>query len=228
MDRNRVLEKIQKALNLANNAGATPGEAAAALRSAQRLMEKYEVSPGELGLFEYGFETVNTSTQCTVNSKAAPPHINAVASLIGDAFGLKVFYRKRIAKTDINWTVEYYGRKDKVVMAGYTHPVLMRAIERAWQKFLSERPHLKKERGARYSFFLGFCHAVSEQVTALVVTDEDEQAIAELMKKEGITVRVLTEKEKEEIKKRKPEVSGRIARAGIAAAEDFRLHRPVA
>lgn len=223
MDRNRVLEKIQKALNLANDKGATPGEAAAALRSAQRMMEKFDVKEAELGIVGYGFETVHTTIQCKAMTKLPPDHIRHMASLLCRAFGVKCFYRKRIPKSDLNWSIEYYGRQDKIVMAGYTQKVLARSIDKSWNDQLKASPALKKVKGGRYSFWLGFLSAVDKQVMDLALTDEEKQAMEDLLKNAELVVEYV----KDEDIKKAPEINGEAARAGLRAAKDFSLHRPV-
>lgn len=216
MDRNRILEKITKALNLANNASATPGEAAAALHSAQKMMAKYEIDEKELGLVGLGDECIRTTIQV---SKVLPKHMTALTALIRAAFGVKTMWRGERRKTDLNWNIYYYGRQDKVAMAVYTHTILARAIERSWAETLEEYPGSKGERGARFSFWAGWIAAVSKQVHEFALTDKEKEALKTYAEDKWGELSVTPTSD---IK-----LNGGAARAGHNAADGFRLHRPM-
>jgi hypothetical protein len=162
---------------------------------------------------------VKTTTQTTASSKVIPPHIGAVADLLCSAFGIKCFYRKRIAVTDLAWSVEYYGRKDKVAVAAYTHQVLMRAVERSWSEHLRGHQALKKVKGARYSFFIGFCSAVRKQVEQVALSEEEKLAMDKLLENAELEIKTTKEVDRE--------INMEAAMRGLRAAKDFRLHRPV-
>src|ERR1700733_4555799 len=109
MDRAKILDKIQKCLSL----GASPNEheAAAAMRQAQKLMERHGVTEAEIGLIGMGKETVQTSIQA---GKKVPLNLSAITSLVMRAFGVKAVYRRFLLKTDYNFAVSYYGPEHRV------------------------------------------------------------------------------------------------------------------
>lgn len=216
MDRNRILEKIQKALNLSKDSGATPGEVAAALNSAQKMMAKYGVDEKELGAVGYGRERVQTAIQAGMKH---PQHLAIMVSLIADAFGVRSVWQREIRKTDPNWTINYFGPEHRVAMAIYTHQVLYRAIEKGWAEALIKSPYLKKERGGRTGFYMGWIAEVRKQVHELAMTEEEVAGTDLVLKDAFPTLRT-------------GKTSGtkglyETAQAGRDAAGDFRLHRPM-
>jgi hypothetical protein len=216
MDRNRILEKIQKALNLANNAGATPGEAVAALNSAQKMMAKYGIDEKELGAVGYGHEFIKTAVQA---SKSIPAYLSAITGLVRKAFGVECVFKPEIRVSDYNWTIYYFGPEARVAMATYTHTVLFRAVEKGWAEHLRRNPHLKKERGARTGYVMGWIEAVRAQVMELRMTEEEKAGTALIKSQIFPSVKV--------DKGRKMDIDGRAMRAGMRDGQGFSIHRPV-
>src|SRR5438045_1102160 len=162
MERSRILEKIQKALNLANDAGATPGEAAAALNSAQKLMAKFAVEETELGLVGMGTAKVQVSIQA---GKKVPMSLTYLISLLRKACGVEAMVHTEVRISDPSWCVTYYGPQHRVEMAAYLHHVLTRSIEKGWALHLKANPHLKGERGAKTGYYAGWSEGVRAKLT---------------------------------------------------------------
>lgn len=216
MDRNRILEKIQKALNLAKNSAATEGEAAAALNSAQAMMRKYGVDEKELGAVGYGKERI----QCPIQAgKKLPVHLARLIDLIKKAFGVKPVVEREVRVSDASWTVNYFGPEHRVVMAGYAHQVLARAMEKGWQKFQAENPQLKGERGGRSGFYIGWIEAVRKQVMEMAMTEEEVAGTDLVISKEDGHLT--------KIKSSNTKLDGGAFSAGMQNGSDFKLHRPM-
>lgn len=216
MDRNRILEKIQKCLNLAKNGAATEGEAAAALNSAQAMMRKYGVDEKELGAVGYGKERI----QCPIQAgKKAPLHLLHLIDLIKKAFGVKPVMTREVRVSDASWTIVYFGPEHRVVMAGYAHAVIARSMEKGWTEFQRRNPHLKGERGARTGFYIGWIEAVRKQVMELAMTEEEE-AGTDIVMRQDFPSLVKT-------KASNMRVDGGAMAAGMNAGSDFKLHRPM-
>jgi hypothetical protein len=216
MDRNRILEKIQKALNLAKNGAATEGEAAAALNSAQAMMRKYGVDEKELNGVGYGKEKI----QCPIQAgKKAPAHLLHMIALIKRAFGVKPIMNREVRVSDPSWTIEYFGPEHRVVMAVYTHAVLFRAMEKGWQAHLKANPHLKGDRGARSGFYIGWIEAVKKQVMELAMTPEEEERTNALVE--------ATHGALSKVRASKTALDGGAFAAGMSNGSDFKLHRPM-
>jgi hypothetical protein len=218
MDRQRILEKIQKCLNMSKDARGNADECATALRQAQKLMDKYGVSKAELSAIGFAKETVHTSVQ--VNMKSVPVRVNNLAVIIQKAFGVKatIYATKRVS--DWSYSIDYYGPQDRVIMAAYAHTVVQRGLDAAYKEQLAKFPYLKGVRGGRVSFEIGWLAAVAAKIAALVITEDEQDGIDELLAKDGLA-------DIEEVKTRKQTLYSELVQDGVAAAGDFSLHRPV-
>lgn len=214
MDRNKALEKIQKCLAL----GKSPNEheAAAAMRQAQALMRNFGITDAEIGLLGYGSEAVQTAIQA---GKKIPLTLSELVYLIRHAFGVSAVYERRILKTDANFCVVYYGREDRVMLAGYAHSVVARAVEQSWQKHLKENPYLKGQVGSRAGFYAGWIHGVQSKVEAFATPQEEIAKAKTLMESMYPALRSAVPNNMK--------VDGRALRAGAAASEGFSLHTPM-
>lgn len=214
MDRAKALEKIQKCLAL----GKSPNEheAAAAMRQAQALMRNFEVSERELDIMGFNSETVQTAIQA---GKKIPITLANIVTLMRRAFGVTVVYERVKLRTDYNFAVSYIGREDRVMLAGYAHTVVARAVEQSWQKHLKERPWLKGQVGSRAGFYAGWVMGVQEKIEAFAMSDEDKKG-AELFIEHHYGAL-------EDAVRSKTKIDSHTARAGLAASKEFSLHRPV-
>ena len=176
MDRAKALAKIEKCLRL----GKSPNEheAAAAMRQAQHLMNNFGITEEEIGLIGYAMERVQTSIQV---GKKLPEVLARVSRLIMHAFGVRVVYVPVRLKTDYNYAVDYYGRKDRVLLAGYAHTVVARACEQSWQKHLKENPRLKGVVGARSGFYHGWIYGVRSKLEMFAVPEDEKVAVERMI-----------------------------------------------
>lgn len=215
MDRNQALEKIAKCLAL----GKSPNEheAAAAMRQAQKLMVAYGISERELGIIGYAKETVFTTIQ---SGKKIPIVLAAVTGLISTAFGVKTVYGRSVRVTDEAFDVHYFGPEHRVLLAGYAHAVVQRAVDEAWKTHLKDHPWVKGKVGARSGFVLGWIHGVKETVEDFAWTDEEARG-TELLKQE------VYGRELAKSKTSKHSMDGHAYISGGSASEGFALHRPV-
>lgn len=128
---NKILEKIQKCLNLSKSSN--PGEAANALRMAKAMMKKYGVSVAQVGLSE-----VKESRR-----KYHKNHVNrawesAVIDLIEKVFAVRII---------INWYKKYYpaelvfyGINSQAEVAAYIYEIVMRQLMRDRREFVKTLP----------------------------------------------------------------------------------------
>ena len=153
------------------------------------------------------------------DAHAAVDDFEAMTALMRKAFGVECVFNKEIRVSDANWTINYFGPEHRVAMATYTHTVLFRAVEKGWAKHLDDHPYLKKERGARTGYVMGWMAAVEKQVLELRMTDEEKVGTA-IVKAERFPL----------VKKndgRNMSIDGRALRAGMADGNGFALHRPM-
>lgn len=128
---NKILEKIQKCLNLSQSSN--PGEAANALRMAKAMMKKYGVSVAQVGLsevkeskLEYHKNHVNRCWE------------NAVIGLIQGVFSVRIVirsYRKYYPAELV-----FYGINSQAEVAAYMYEVLMRQLMRDRREFVKTLP----------------------------------------------------------------------------------------
>lgn len=215
MDHTKVLDKIKKCLAL----GKSPNEheAAAAMRQAQKLMAAHDISERELGAIGYSHETVKTTIQC---GKVVPVTLTGIVQLVRAAFGIEAVIARTRRETDYNYDIEYFGPEHRVVLAGYAHVVIQRAVDGAWKAYLLANPQMKGRQGARAGFYLGWIQGVRETVEDFVMP-EDER----LGTKSAMDLHYGRDLGKAEQSKQK--VYGSTMSAGSRASEGFQLHRPV-
>lgn len=172
-DRKRLFERIQKCLNL--SASNEPHEAAAALRQAQKLMEKHGLTEADIlgaGILD---EKVSCPIQATNNG--APAHLKYLVSLIHKAFGVKSIITTSMRVSDRGIDVHYFGQAHRLPMATYAHKVVYKAMEDAWKENLIKHPEWKGVRGGRASFMIGWISSIREKVIAIGFTETEETAL---------------------------------------------------
>ena len=217
MDRARLLEKIQKCLAL--SASPEPHEAAAALRQAQKLAASYNVTDAELGLASYASEAVNCPLQA---GKKLPEPLCALMALMQRAFGVKVTVHHQIRLTDPHWCVIYYGKADRVALAAYSHPVVWRAMNGAWTAHRKLNPHMTGLPGARAGFFVGWLFGVDKTVGDLGMSGEEAADLQTYLLQQAPSVA-----NGETVGATELKYNPKTLFAGLAAAKDFSLHRPI-
>ena len=217
MDRARLIDKIRKCLAL--SASPEPHEAAAALRQAQKLAAAHGVTDAELGLASYASEKVDCPLQA---GKKLPETLATLTSLMQRAFGVKVTVHREIRVSDPSWCVTYYGKSDRVALAAYSHRVVWRAMNAAWTAHLKTRPNLKGQQGTRSGFLAGWLWGVDRTVTDLGMSEEEKNELQAYLEQEVPSVKDGKTAETSKVKHRSDTL-----RAGLVAAKDFSLHRPI-
>jgi hypothetical protein len=215
MDREKAMDKIEKCLRLSKSS--EPAEAAAALRQAQKMMAAHGITEADLGAAGYGDEKVSCPIQVNVKVNLV---LNQLIWTIRDAFGVDAVLEHEKRVTDYSYAVRYIGPNDRVKLAAYAHTVVYRAMTRAWEKHIIADPWVKRVRGARAGFQLGWLETVRSQITALAMTDEDKTGVA--LVRQRLYGRELTKSKVNGLA-----VDGNAMQEGKAAASDFRLNRPV-
>ena len=154
----KILQKIQKCLALSKSDN--PHEAAAALRQAQKLMDKHLVTEADVAMAEVSERPATAGTP-----SATPPYwLVLLASVVEDAFGVSSFYQVRYRKTA---QFVFVGISPALDIATYTFAVLRRQCAQA------RRARYKKLRGKRVNrirradaYATGWALAVDKQVKA--------------------------------------------------------------
>ena len=215
MDREKALRKLKACLALSKSP--EPHEAAAAMRQAQKLMEAFGLEQDDVEAAEFGSEKVACPIQA--NDKV-PMHLNQLVYLIKTAFGVTAVVEREVRISDESFAIRYFGPLSRLQLAAYTHTVIYRAMNLSWAKHLEAKPYLKKEKGARMGFFLGWLDAIQDQITALAMTD-DEKRRTDVVKQNHYGNSLVKGKTNN------MRVAGDTENAGRAAGAGFALHRPM-
>ncbi|EDS2952441.1 DUF2786 domain-containing protein [Salmonella enterica] len=132
----KVISRIKKLMALADNTG-NPHEASVALRQAQALMMKYDVSPGSVVPAEI---TSETCWNIPSNALSVPGWLNALVTVVCMAAGCRSYYgwyqhsgRKK------RRCVTFYGFGERPAVAGYLFGVVCRQLKRDAEHYLHTR-----------------------------------------------------------------------------------------
>ncbi len=209
-ERMKLMEKIKKCLALSKSP--EPHEAAAAMRQAQKMMERLGVTEDDVDGIQ--IEEVLIKTREGFGKCVFVAHL---ATLIRDTFGV-AWVKLQNPGSANRLNVSYFGQKGRVQLAEYTHRVVQRAVDAAWATHLERNPHHKGDGGKRQSFRMGWLAAIKSQVTAMEITEREKNALDRYGKR--VFDLVVTPGRKMSIK---PDAW----HSGKAAADGFALHRPM-
>lgn len=131
-----LLARIQKLLALAGSPN--HHEADTAMRTAHRLMLKYNLDPTSAQATSYGFRKLGRPTGRVQEAE------NLLASLLGEFFFVHPIWVStyRVADQKRVSILEITGREENLAMAEYVYSFLLHAAESLWS-------HHKRERGIR-------------------------------------------------------------------------------
>lgn len=212
----RAIDKIKKCLALSQSDN--PHEAAAALRQAKAMMEKYGVSDAAITRSDIGESTTKTKSR-----RSIPRWEVALITMVGSAFGCKTMYQA--------WQGQYtfVGIKDKAELAAYTATVLLRRANTARKNYLDQiTSQYRLTRGEKTkmadAFCLGWVHTINKTVSAFANPPEVEEVIAQHVADE---TQGRATKTRDTIGKKLDGIAAFAARAGAAAASGESIHRPM-
>lgn len=212
----KIIDKIKKCLALGKSNNAH--EAAAALRQAQKLMEKHGLSEEDLEKSGYGHEAVECPIQA--NKKAIPIHLSRMVNLLMKAFQVKAVIERNVRVSDVSYRVRYFGPTHRVQMVGYAHVVIYRAMESAWRQALADDPSWRGVRGARLSFMVGWLQEISSKVEAIGWPAGEEEK-TDVVKAEFYGKELVTGKS------RSATLTSDLYDNGRNAAANFNINRPM-
>lgn len=210
--REKLVSRLKKCLAL--SASPEPHEAAAALRQAQKLMRELGMTEADLE----GLEMADTLVK-TREGFGACATMTYLVNTICSAFGIESVHERNPGSAN-RLNVRYIGPADRVMLAEYSHRVVWRAMQAAWDAHLALRPHLKGLGGQRQAFHMGWLKGVREKIEALVPTDSEQRAIAAYTGRLYGTALVTVETGPKSL-------DSAAYNSGQQASKDFSLHVPV-
>ena len=228
MTLHKIIDKICKCFRLAESTN--PNEAAAALRQAVGLMQKYDISEEQVDAFEFGINQINeTSVTSCATSKPAY-WILALSNLVAEAFDCGVYIaRKQQSKPEF----VFIGADNRPEIASYLYTILYRSLGRARVDFMRGLEiqdgcrHNAKERRRRANIFAqAWLFHVSTKVHMFknnkAVQPKSKKPVDEYVEqKYGQTLDYMCEA----VKTKAPDYDDIIF--GMRAAENVHLFRPL-
>jgi hypothetical protein len=215
MTEDRIIDKIKKCLELAKDDRANPSEAANALRQAQALMKKHNVTLGHIDRSAIG--TVNV-TACSV-SRPKRWELDLM-HLMGRAFGCKVTWISGRSGTRFG-RFNLIGVKSQLEIAHYTAEVMQRKLYKARANYVSTLP-LWMTRGEKTQAADGFCIGWVEAVQKTVHDFEQDGKVKLLLE---TIVKEATGDRQANIHDR--EVADEDMMAGYRVGKTESIHRPM-
>ena len=212
-----VMRRLKKLLALAMDPAAAPGEAANAMRMAQKLMSMHKITDGAIvssEIDEFRYQSTKAATP--------PPWEGALLSVLSRAFGSRCYWERGVgfrgARDKGHWVV--LAHKPQLEMIQYAFDVIRRQLIRARSAHVATLPdfYTRPRKAAEGdSFGLAFIDALSAKVMAYA--DQDQRITDALQ--ERITERCGGHK----IKRRPITASTASREAGAAAGAEAHLHR---
>lgn len=130
----RIMRKIERCMALSHSSNAH--EAGIALRQAQQLMQRYGLSEQDITLASVTDHTVTAQA-----GKVPPRYLNALATLVNNAFGTQAIYSAtpRLSGAQMRWIGQwqFLGTDGASQVAAYAYEVLQRQLIRDRQAYQS-------------------------------------------------------------------------------------------
>jgi hypothetical protein len=128
-DRESILKKVRKLLNLADDK-ANINESASAAQMAQQLIEKHRIAMAELDVGEEGEDPVDSFDLIDEDGPKVRVWKVDLANAIGNVNGCATVYRRGSKRSRTKATIDLVGTKDNVNTVRYLFFYLSTTIER--------------------------------------------------------------------------------------------------
>lgn len=163
MDNESILRKLRACLRLSKSAN--QHEAAAAIRQARKIMDKYGLTEDDAFI---------TSAEAPLRHRAAsiPPHIGALCVAVAGAFNCFVVRSVRGNKA----RVVFHGTEAATQCAAAAFALLRRQLERDMTKHTKRVRVVKNKRARQRVFAEAWVHAVSQSLPS-DMSDERWEAL---------------------------------------------------
>ena len=151
---NSIIDRIQKLLRLAQNAG-SEHEAALAAQRAAELMAQHEIHEAEISLDAQAprvVEPIDKRFQVTATRKKVAWHMRIING-VARTYGARAYWTRG--------AIQLFGRLSAVQAASYTSQYLMREIESITD---AEAPSPQHSRAYRNAFRLGCASRVASRL----------------------------------------------------------------
>ena len=176
MDKKKVLDKIKKCLALSKSAN--EHEAAMALKQAQVLMEKYQVTDAEVELSAVSETGVNCA-------QTLPTWQQLLVSECAKAFGVECL----LGGNRLQREVRFIGIGVKPELAAYAYEVLLRQLKKERREYMKSALSWELSRtvktGRADLFCLGWVKAVADKVSAFASPPQERDVLDRYIAQKG-------------------------------------------
>jgi hypothetical protein len=223
MNEDTILRKIQKALALANDKRGDANTAAIALRQAQAMMEKHNISQQRV----LAANCAHADLRSKVSVKNPAQWEANVLFFVGEAFGCKCLWTSGGPQPTNKgyWTV--IGPAQYVEVAQYTIAVTMRAILKARANFVKEfrdSPGMGRSQKSRFAddFCLGWGWAVRREIHKMADPDGLVDTATKAYMEEHFNLKPM-----DKLNDKSSEGTTFAMKMGAASGSEFKIHRPM-
>lgn len=214
-EREAVLAKVRKCMALSQSS--EPGEAAAALRMAQAIMEKNNIKAAEVEASEVDCADIDLGDRR--RSARFFSWANALVATVASAFG-----STPVVNMQTNH-VTFYGLNGAGEVSGYAFEVIYRKVKRQRKLYMKQLSDLLSRRGKILradAFATGWVYGAGENVIPRKVQEEEERKMA---------AKIAQEVGRVETKKHKPSAEvtahGMAMNQGYEKGKQFQLRQGV-
>jgi len=133
MTLHKIIDKICKCFRLAESSN--PNEAAAALRQAVSLMQKYDINEEQVESYEQSINQMNETAVNSCSTSKPAYWIIALSNLVAETFDCRVYIsRKKQTKPEFI----FIGVDNRPEVASYLYTILYRSLGRARAHFMRD------------------------------------------------------------------------------------------
>lgn len=183
-EKQKILEKIQKLLNMAEHKASNENEAAQAAKMAESLMRKHNLSIGDITIEEARKDVVESAlTNLKWTAGKAPVWVNAIGIAIADLYETHIMFTParhndaHVKKQQCN--LSYIGSELDVTVSKVMFEYLYKTINRLtdeWHTSTKVKPG--KTRTVKNSYRYGMATSISKRLRAMIVEKEAEYKTA--------------------------------------------------
>lgn len=191
MNKDAVMRKIKSCLRMAQDAGASPGEAATALRQAQKLMQAHGVTELDMA----AAEVREAFAKASANERPSLWE-SALANVCGKTFGCELLFQGRFDGKQLKFVGywDFIGVGAAPEIARYGFEVLLRQCKKARQDYIKTTlrrcGQANKTRRADL-YCCGWVAAATARLPALQRTAEQEQAMQTWLQQNAPDIEIL-------------------------------------
>lgn len=215
----KILDKIKALLALANDAGASPNEAATALRQAQKMMEQHGIEQAAVDAPTIGESHIKAGSKC----RPSLWELN-LTHIVADAFGAVPIFVEHFDKGE--W--QFIAPTPRAEVAAYVATILLRKLTKARKEYIDTKLTRVKKRANKTARADDFCYGwiaiVQRQVIKLALSEAEQQAVDTYIAANMGKTETVTGRAREGDKRRDREND---FRQGVAAGKDVHLHQGV-